>query len=217
MHVSIISITTLDGRIAPAGFGSQEDRSFLEQMRAETDASLLGAGSLRESDPEMRGPNGLLDPSRLRCLVTSSSSLPRTRKIFSDPAHRPLVFCPRQRVSALRKSIGGETAEIIGMVVDSRGMVPLEAILKELAGRGVERLLIEGGGRLNHEALMAGIVDELLLTLAPKISGRVDTPCLADGPEHLGSPMLELALKEWRVAPTGELFLRYRILRKKQS
>lgn len=216
MQVSIICIATLDGRIAPAGFGSREDRRFLEQMRAETDASLLGAGSLRESDPEMRGPDGILDPARLRCLITSSPSLPRTRKIFSDPDCRPLVFCPGQRMSALRESMG-ETAEIIGTDVDSRGMVPLEAVLEELAGRGVKRLLIEGGGRLNHEALRAGIVDELLLTLAPKISGRVDTACLADGPDHLGAPMLELMLAQWRAAPTGELFLRYRIPRKNRS
>ncbi|WP_457572740.1 RibD family protein [Desulfolithobacter sp.] len=216
MLVSIICIATLDGRIAPAGFGSQEDRRFLEQMRAETDASLLGAGSLRESDPEMRGPGGVLDPARLRCLITSSTSLPRTRKIFSDPASRPLVFCPEKKVSQLRKSLG-EEAELIGIAVDSRGMILLEAVLQKLAERGVERVLIEGGGRLNHEALRAGIVDELLLTLAPKISGRVDTACLADGPDHLGAPMLELTLAKWRVAPTGELFLRYRIPRRNRS
>ncbi|MFH1020748.1 MAG: hypothetical protein V1782_09120 [Pseudomonadota bacterium] len=65
MLVTIIAASTICGRIGPGLTGSPVDRGLLEKMRAATDASLLGAETLRLGDPEMRGPEGHLLPQRI--------------------------------------------------------------------------------------------------------------------------------------------------------
>jgi riboflavin biosynthesis pyrimidine reductase len=93
------------------------------------------------------------------------------------------------------------------IVVESgaEGPVDLPALLRELSEEGVRALLCEGGPTL-HAALQAeGLVDELFLTIAPKLSGS-EGPRIVEGPlpEVVG---LELA---WLLEQDGELFARYR-------
>lgn len=86
------------------------------------------------------------------------------------------------------------------------GRVDLPALLRGLRGEGVRALLCEGGPTL-HGALQAeGLVDELFLTIAPKLSGGREAPRILEGalPEVVG---LELA---WLLESDGELFARYR-------
>jgi riboflavin biosynthesis pyrimidine reductase len=91
----------------------------------------------------------------------------------------------------------------------------LQAALDIFAGRGVESLLIEGGAQLNYAALAEGVVDEILLTILPFVSGEHGDPAFADGPKYLGDPFLELELLSSEPVSTGELFLRYRIKKMK--
>ena len=215
MHVAIICIATLDGRIAPPGFGSEADRCFLEEQRHQSDGSLLGAASLRKGNPLMRGPAGQPLPGRVRAFVSASGNIPGDRDIFTEKPV-PLIFTSREQRAALRQRLG-QRAEIhtIGTQPEAGGL-DLQAIIPILEKRGVQRLLIEGGGRLNYAALQSGIVDEVLLTLAPRISGLAASPSLADGPLLLGEPFIKLTLTSCRQADTGELFLRYRLKNQKE-
>jgi riboflavin biosynthesis pyrimidine reductase len=93
------------------------------------------------------------------------------------------------------------------IVVESgpEGPVDLPALLRELREEGVRALLCEGGPTL-HGALQAeGLVDELFLTIAPKLSG-------GEAPRILEGPLLEVAELElaWLLEDDGELFARYR-------
>ena len=158
----------------------------------------------------MRGPAGKPLPERVRAFISTSGKIPGDRDIFADkPA--PLIFTSREQRAALRQRLG-QRAEIhtIGTQPGAGGL-DLQAILPILEKRGVQRLLIEGGGRLNYSALQSGIVDEILLTVAPRISGLVTSPTLADGPLLLGEPFIKLTLISCRQADSGELFLRYRV------
>ncbi|HEU5064238.1 MAG TPA: dihydrofolate reductase family protein [Solirubrobacterales bacterium] len=85
------------------------------------------------------------------------------------------------------------------------GRVDLPALLRELRGEGVRALLCEGGPTLHGALQAAGLVDELFLTIAPKLSGG-GAPRILEGelPEVVG---LELA---WLLEEGGELFARYR-------
>jgi riboflavin biosynthesis pyrimidine reductase len=93
------------------------------------------------------------------------------------------------------------------VVVESgpEGRVDLPALLRSLRGEGVRALLCEGGPTLHGSLQAAGLVDELFLTIAPKLSGGGVPPRILEG--ELGDVIpLELA---WLLEEDGELFARY--------
>lgn len=207
--VTLIAAMTLCGRISPAPLASAIDRSFLENMRDDSDASIMGCSTLREGDPEMRGSSGI--PDRLRALVTATGEVPvEGKKIFAH-GPPPLLFCSQEREEALRRRLG-ERAEVIGLPRYGNNALSLAAAIAALRGRGARRILIEGGGTLNYHALQQRVVDEILLTITPQLSGARHVPSLADGPEHLGTPFLELRLLSCRAQVNGELFTHYQVV-----
>lgn len=202
----MIGASTVCGRISPAGMGSTVDRRLLEEARAATAAGLIGAGTLRVEDPEMRGPGGEFIPGRIRALITGSGDLPLTRKIFSQ-GPPPIVFSSHAQVSELSGRFG-ERARVIGLPSGPAGL-SLAAAVRHLADRGVDSLLVEGGARLNYACLAEGLVDELLLTITPNLSGDSEAVTLAQGPSPLGSPFLPLALVSCETSIYGEIIARY--------
>ncbi|MDH3392995.1 MAG: dihydrofolate reductase family protein, partial [Desulfobulbaceae bacterium] len=111
MKVAIIAAGTLCGRISPVGMGSDEDRALLEQLRDQTDASLIGAGTLRAENPEMRGAGGKLNRNRIRAVISAGGNLPvKGKKMFSH-GPPPLVFTSKERASSLTAELG-EVAEV---------------------------------------------------------------------------------------------------------
>ncbi len=214
MKTILICIQTLCGKISPAGFGSAKDRSILEKAREQTDATLLGAASLRAGDPEFRTSEGLLPEKRLRAIVTRSGNISPSKTMFQT-GPRPLIFATQAKNASLKKKFGTR-AEIISVPESHSGMLLLPSVLDHLAKRGAKSCLIEGGGFLNHEALRQCVVDELLITIAPKIIGKDDEVSLVSGKEALGNPFLELELLACRPeAQTDEIFLHYRVSRRK--
>ncbi len=211
MNVAIIAAGTLCGRISPVGMGSAEDRALLEQLRDRTDASLIGAGTLRAEDPEMRGTAGLLPVGRIRSVVSGSGQLPLTKKIFNI-GPPPLIFTGHDRVVGLTDVLG-RAAKVKGITTD-KGVLSMGEIITELSCQGVKSLLIEGGGCLNHAALTQGVVDEIYFTITPFLSGDQQAVSLAHGPMPLGNPFLPLTLLSCRQSAVGELFLHYRIVRR---
>lgn len=208
MKVIMIAATTVCGRISPAPLGSELDRRFLEQMRDETDASLMGSATLRHADPEMRG-TGENPPQRLRAFITLSGDIPaQGKKIFvRGPA--PLVFTAQERQEDLALRLAGK-AEVIPLPAGPGGL-SVAAAIAELERRGARSVLIEGGASLNYSALRQRVVDELMVTITPRLSGDEQAATLAAGPAALGSPLLSLALLSCRPQPTGEIFAHYQI------
>lgn len=209
MHTTLIAVTTLDGRIGPGLVGSAADRAHLEAARMRTDASLIGAGTLRAGQVEMRGRGGIIPPDRIRAVITASGSLPLDdRKLFRE-GPPPVVFTAQQHAGSLQDA-AGDRARVVG-IDTGRGGLSVRAALAQLAAMGASSVLIEGGARLNHAALAEDVVDEILLTLSPRIGGRRGDPALADGDDPLGVPWRDLELVGHRAEDTGELFLRYRV------
>ncbi len=216
MKTFIICIQTLCGKITPVGFGSKEDRRFLERWREFTHATLLGAGSLRAGDPEFRDTSGRIPEKRIRAIITMSGRLPLEKNIFNrGPA--PIVFCGQDVSDSLRRRLGGR-AEVVAVRKREENELDLCQIREILGEKGVSRLLVEGGGRLNYFCLKQGIVDEMLVTVAPKLlTSNRETP-LVDGESNLGAPFLDLELVSCKChLRTGELFLRYKVLKGKNS
>jgi len=216
MRVILMGLVTLCGRIGPGIMGSAFDRRRLEDARAATDASLMGAGTLRAGDPEMRGPGGVHIPGRIRSIITASGRIPAEGKALFQNGSRPIVFTGRDRADALRQDLGSR-AEVISLPSGACGLSVRKA-LEHLGARGARSVMIEGGARLNYSALAEGVVDEILLTISPRISGEIGAPSLADGIRSLHDPSGRFELAECRPVPeTGEVFLRYMIRAGRQN
>lgn len=208
----LMAASTLCGRISPGVIGSSEDRRFLEQMRHETDASLVGAGTLRDGDPEMRGAGGVLFGNRVRAVVSGSGDFPWKGKKIFQKGPPPIIFTSETAAAFLRRRLKGK-AEIIALPPGPHGLSMIAAF-EVLRERGVRSLLLEGGGRLNYTCLAEDLVDEILLTLSPRLSGERYGASLVEGPVFLGDPFLDLQLLSVKQEETGELFLHYKVLKR---
>jgi riboflavin-specific deaminase-like protein len=201
---------TVDGRATIEGvsgpIGSTTDTEMLAGLRTRFDAVMIGAGTMRaerygrvvprQEKRERRERLGLPhDP--LMVIVSGRLDLPWDAPLFTEGG-RVLIFTaseadPPETTSRLR-------------IVRHPDQVDLAGALAHLRGeRGVRALLCEGGPLLHAELQALGLVDELFLTIAPKLSGG-EAPRIVEGalPEVA---RLELA---WLLEEHGELFARYR-------
>ena len=186
-------------------------------MRMRTDASLMGAGTLRIGNPEMRCPDKGIFNYRIRAIITGSGDIPIDGKMIFEPGSgpAPVIFTGISKSEALNARLD-ERAQVLGINDGPFGLSIRDAI-DRLAELGAKTVLIEGGSRLNYSALYEGVVDELYLTITPRLLGEKGMPGLADGPVPLGWPFLDMELIECRAARTGEVFLSYRIGRLKHD
>jgi len=189
--------------------GSLKDRRHLERIRMTTDASLLGAGTLRVGDPEMRGVGGIIPDNRIRAIITMSGKIPIEGKRLFQVGPPPVVFTGRDQAGSLGEALGHKI-RVVSLPKGTHGL-SIGAAISDLCRMGAKNILIEGGAKLNYSALSEGVVDEIYLTIAPKLSGDEGAASLADGPRHLGEPFLPLELLDCRPASTGEIFLRYKV------
>ena len=208
MKVILVAAATICGRIGPSLVGSRLDRRRLEEARENTQASLLGANTLRFGDPEMRTTEGRLSPDRIRAVISMSGAVPHAEKKLFLRGPKPIVFTAREKRDELQMKLG-EAAEVVA-VPRGVGGLSLLAVLDFFKKRNVRSMLIEGGGRLNYSALAQGVVDEILLTIMPFISGDRNAPSFADGPDSIGDPFRQFALISCEPVTTGEVFLHYR-------
>ena len=209
MKVSMVAAMTICGTISPAPLGSRLDRNFLEELRARTAGSLIGAGTLRQANPEMRGPAGRFLEGRLRGIVSASGNIPvEGRNIFLT-GPRPVIFTACEMVQPVSRLVNGR-AEVLGLQRNASGLC-LVTLLELLRQKGMQSLLVEGGGIFNYSCLQQQIVDELFLTVVPFFSGDHSATRLIDGAKPLGPVVGRAELVSCRQQNTGELFLHYRL------
>lgn len=183
--------TSLDGRIALANGRSrwitgEGARRRVHVLRGESDAVLVGAGTVRADDPRLTcRRRGGRHPIRV-VLAGRRVALPGTARVLRDRAAPTWVLVPRgasrAAVVGLRRR-GVEVIEVAGRA----GQVVFAAAMAALAARGVTRLLVEGGGAVAAAALRARVVDEVAIFIAPVVIG-------ADGVAAVG-PLAVRALE----------------------
>jgi riboflavin biosynthesis pyrimidine reductase len=178
---------TIEGRSGP--IGSDADTEMLVGLRKRFEAVMIGAGTMRA---ERYGP---MEP--LVVLVSGRLDLPWDAPLFAEPGE-VVIFTASETEPP-------ETAASIE-VVRHEGAVNLGKALRRLRQeRGIRAVLSEGGPHLHAQMQADGLVDDLFLTIAPKLSGG-GAPRITEGslPDVVG---LELA---WLLEQDGELFARYR-------
>jgi diaminohydroxyphosphoribosylaminopyrimidine deaminase/5-amino-6-(5-phosphoribosylamino)uracil reductase len=163
---------SLDGRTALANGKSQwitseAARADGHRWRARACAILTGHGTVRDDDPQLnvRGVDTPRQP--LKIVVDSRFETPVSARLLKDG--KTLVagaVNEAKRITALEKA-GGETI----VIPNERGKVELFKLMEELARRELNEIHVEGGAKLNGSLLQAGVVDELLVYLAPSVIG----------------------------------------------
>ena len=197
-------VATADGRAAvngsAVGIGSAADKRLMRELRAEADVVLHGAGTVRADPLSARVPPDLvaqrlergLSPQPLGAIVTRSGNLPPTHPYYES---QTVIYITSERaVSALAR----DTVEVCRVA-------GVPEVVEDLARRGVHRILCEGGPTLNAALFQEGLVDDLFLTVAPKLVGGPEPLTIIKG-DSLGTIHLQLRSL---VELEGELFLRY--------
>ena len=184
---------TADGKIATANravtsFGSARDLRHLYELRATADAILCGARTIEQSGALLDNGGDAFRRQRLRrglaayplrILASGSGSLDPAAPIFQ---HRfsPLIILTTERAPARQLRRLRQVADAVEIC--GAREINFPAAFRWLGARWpVRRLLCEGGGELNDALFRAGLVDEIHLTLCPKIFGGRRAPTLADG------------------------------------
>ncbi|MFA5140789.1 MAG: bifunctional diaminohydroxyphosphoribosylaminopyrimidine deaminase/5-amino-6-(5-phosphoribosylamino)uracil reductase RibD [Elusimicrobiota bacterium] len=162
-HVILKAGISLDGRIETSKKQSKwvtspEARKLSRRMRAESDAVLVGIGTVLADDPGLLADKG---PHPLRAILDSRLRTPRRSKVVTGPG-RALIF------TSSRKSLPG--AETVRVPRVKNGL-DLRRVLRELARRGVASVFVEGGSAVHSSFLDNGLVDELKLFIAPRLLG----------------------------------------------
>jgi riboflavin-specific deaminase-like protein len=216
---------TADGKIATANgavssFGSRRDHDHLLELRATADAVIDGARTA-DMNPINMGPGpakyrrlrlrrGLAE-FNLRVIVSGSGTVNPRAEVFRR-GFSPIIILTTRRATASRlKKLRAVATQV---KICGATEIDFPRALRWLRQQwGIKRLLCEGGGALNDALFRAGLVNELHLTVCPRVFGGRTAPTIADG---LGAgslaqaTRLELASAQRR---RDEMFLVYRVRR----
>lgn len=207
-YIFMNTVITLDGKTVlgergstAKGLGSPTDQRLMRLIELASDCVIIGGGTLR-ADPHLHYPEKIY-----RAVVTTSGELPVEHPFFAVP-DKALIFAPADlpREKQLLLARVGRLHQVGETQVEIAQMVQVLH-----AEYGVSYLLVEGGGNLNFYFFEAGLVDEIFLTLAPKVKGGAHLPTMVEGP---GLPREQVAHLELLSAylEGNELFLRYRVV-----
>jgi 5-amino-6-(5-phosphoribosylamino)uracil reductase len=183
-----LSIDGYLGSAAPRRLELSNDADFdrVDAVRASCDAILVGAATVRNDNPrllvrsparrEERTARGLTE-TPIKVTVTERLELDPRADFFTTGTGEKLVYCTSRRVMDARSRLGP-----VATVVDGGQPVEMRTISEDLGERGVQRLMVEGGGKVHTQFLTENLADELQLVVAPFFVGDSRAPrFVADG------------------------------------
>ena len=235
--MAINVVASLDGKVTMYGkagpIGSPVDRTLMRNLRANVDAVMIGAGTLRAEKLTLAVPESLARAREVRGLrsqplavvATATGNVPLQENLLGFSPDNLLIIVspdvPEERLAVLSSHASGmevvpkeatKTSEgVASSGPDTDPRLDLTKALETLKKRyAVDVLLVEGGPALNHALVSAGLADELFLTLAPKLLGstRLDALTMLEGPAALTHQSPEPELVSIHLSDS-ELFLRY--------
>ncbi|MBX0284969.1 2,5-diamino-6-(ribosylamino)-4(3H)-pyrimidinone 5'-phosphate reductase [Haloarcula salinisoli] len=214
MHVVVNAAMSADGKLASRrreqlAISGREDFDRVDQLRADSDAVMVGVGTVLADDPSLTVKDADRHSARLdrrepknpaRVVADSRIRTPPDATVLDDDAETYLLTSEAAPTDFI------EQMEEAGAYVLAAGedRVDLTTALAKLEGEGIERLMVEGGGELIFSLFEAGLVDELRVYIGAKVLGGRDAPTLADGDGFVES-FPELALESVEQVDDGVL------------
>jgi diaminohydroxyphosphoribosylaminopyrimidine deaminase/5-amino-6-(5-phosphoribosylamino)uracil reductase len=176
---------TLDGKVAARDRSSRwitddDARADAHRLRGWADAIVVGSGTVLADDPTLTVRDaGYRGRATTRVVVDARGRVDPRAAVFSNDAPTIVATTP-EAPPDVREAwrAAGADVEILDA---SDGGVPMPALLERLGKRDAQGVLLEGGPSLAWSAVESGVVDELVLYLAPKLLGGSDAPTILDG------------------------------------
>jgi diaminohydroxyphosphoribosylaminopyrimidine deaminase / 5-amino-6-(5-phosphoribosylamino)uracil reductase len=209
-HVLLKLAVSADGKVGlagrkPASISGEAARQRVFQMRAMSDAILVGIGTVFSDNPQLtcRLP-GMMARSPLRVVLDASLRVPLAASVAATARETPTVIFASRKASAIAGEILEQKGCKVIRVDDEEGRLDLDAVLTALAGAGISRLMVEGGPTVAASFVAADKIDEAALVYSETLLGRdgiaplegmpldvLTSRLRADGSEPLGSDTLE--------------------------
>ena len=196
MHVILSAAISIDGKISTRSndskLSSQEDTIRLHKLRSKVDAILIGKNTLLKDDPllTVRHTKGK-NPTRI--ILDSKGTISKNSKIIKTSNKIPTIIAVSKKITKANLSkLKNLPVEII---ISGEHSVNLKLLMKKLATKKIETILVEGGGTVNWEFIKNNIFDELIITLSPYLIGGNDATSLVEGKgfsKIINSPNLKL-------------------------
>ena len=221
--VTVNFAITWDGRVStrnftPADFTSKRDKRRLTEIRSTTDAVLAGASTIAAdkmtmgiSDPALRAARVARKqaPHPIRVIVSNSGRISPALPVFAKDFSPIVIFSTTKMTSRTRAALAAKA----DLWLHESPAINLRAMLATLrAEYRVRRVVCEGGPRLFRALLAGQLVDEIHLTLSPRIFGGRGAPTLTGLPGDFLPHSTRCTLREMKTVE-GECFLRYRVIR----
>ena len=165
---------SLDGRIATKSgdskyITSKEARDYVDQLRAEVDAVMIGLNTVVRENPDL-SPKVDKGKDPMKIVVDSKLNIPKNCNLMKNPSKLIIASTSHASKGDITK-LQQKGIKVI-IIKSNKGMVDMQDLMKQLGKHGITSVMIEGGSELNSSAIKAGVVDKILIFAAPKIIGN---------------------------------------------
>jgi 2,5-diamino-6-(ribosylamino)-4(3H)-pyrimidinone 5'-phosphate reductase len=213
---------TADGKIDTfarkgAAISSRQDKQRVDELRASADGILVGGKTLLEESPKLtvksealredRIKRGL-SPNPIKVGVVTVADIPLESDFIQIGDTRVVIFTTVQTSKTQIEILRAAGVEVF---VEDAPRVDLNKMMLTLKKIGVDHLMVEGGGTMNFELIRLGLVDEIMLYIAPLIFGGANAPTLADGLGLTRSDAVTLKLANVETHEDGGIVVRYKL------
>ena len=213
---------TVDGKIDTferkgSAISSRRDKERVDKLRASADAVIVGGRTLLDENPKLtvksealredRVRRGL-PPNPIKVGIISSADIHPDSDFLNIGLARIVIFTTNRTSKEQVEFLRGRDVDVF---IHESERVDLSQALEKLYELGARRVMIEGGGTLNFEFLRLGLVDELMIYIAPMIFGGEHAPTLAAGAGLVRNEAIALKLKNVETHADGGILLHYKL------
>ena len=189
-----------DGKLAgddrtQVRISSDEDKTRVKTMRKKYDAILVGVGTVIADNPHLTFKDGDYDTNPIRIVLDPHGRTPEDALVLDERA-------PTVMVTLEDCDVEWDCEEIIRAGKDE---IDLDAVLEELADFGIEKVLVEGGGRTIASFFRAGLVDRYSVFIGSLVIGGSNAPTLCDGDGWVRESGIKMDLEDCEVLGNGAL------------